>query len=685
MSFFFKFAEYYSIMFRFFYFILFLLLFACKDNKQPEQEILQTIEKLQEESRTITDTNQLKKILDKGIILSKKINTDSTRINYKRKITCEYFNHKLLKPFYFHTKNNLVTATKINDSVYIAKLFLDLGDYHQLTYQIDSAYYYYRKALPFYSKVNKHQILTNYEIARLYTKENLNLESEVLIYQNLKNALEFKDPEIIQNFYILQGINYYETEQYDMALETFHTGFPYIDKIEVELIKNIKITYYSQFYLRIGMVYHKKKNYEQAKKYYNLALETLKKDGDKFIKGCALIYIEELNILQNKPINLNKCIKALELSTQDNIQDNIVKANHLFAKYYFINNNKNKALQYIEKSLQLAKELRLNYILYDIYTTLSMYDIKNKEKWLLNMLEIKELISQNERNTKNKFAKINYDTENVHQKALKLEKKVTNYGYIILIILLVAIIIFMVYRFISNNKIKKLDKLQKKANIEVYELLVEQHDLVEKVKYNEKSRISKELHDGIASELYGVRLGAEMDFIKNIEYRENLKKISENLRTLEKNVRNISHDLVNFSLSSNKLIEIIKDLVIKHEYYDNYKINFTFNEEFYEVILPNHLKINLYRIIQESITNIDKYSKAKNVIITIELKGKSLYLMIKDDGIGFNNKKNKIGIGLKNMNDRVNESKGRIRIASKINRGTIIQCVFDLSSLDFNN
>lgn len=671
-------------MFRIFFAFLFIFAISCSEKNTTDRALIEKIENLQLDSRNISDTSEIKKILELGILLSEKLKIDTISIHYKRKISCEYFNHRLLKSFYFHTKDNLYNSIKINDSVNIAKLYLDLGDYHQITYQIDSAYYYYRKALPYYSKVNKYQILTKYELARLLCKENLNLESEVLIYQNLQNALNLGDPEIIQNFYIIQGINYYETEQYNKALQTFYDGFPYIEKIPVEFYK-IKNDYKAQFYLRIGMVYQKTKKYQKAKKYYDLSLKTLKIDGNKLIKGFALIFTEELNFLQNKPINLYKCYEALQISEDNNIQENIVNANHLLAKYFFKNNNNSKALYYSNEAIKLGKEIRLNYNLFEIYKTLSENNIENKEKWLLNMLEIKELISQNERNTKNKFAKINYDTENVHQKALTLEKKVSNYGYITLLIVLLAVLIFMIYRFISNNKIKKLDKLQKKANIEVYELLVEQHDLIEKAKNNEKSRISKELHDGIASELYGVRLGAEMDFIKNIEYRENLKKISENLRTLEKNVRNISHDLVNFSLSSNKLIEIIKDLVIKHEYYDNYKINFTFNEEFYEVILPNHLKINLYRIIQESITNIDKYSKAKNVIITIELKGKSLYLMIKDDGIGFNNKKNKIGIGLKNMNDRVNESKGRIRIASKINRGTIIQCVFDLSSLDLNN
>jgi two-component system NarL family sensor kinase len=666
-------------MFRIFCLMVFMLCLNCNQNNQPQVNLLEEIKDLQKQARTIKDSTKLKTILEKGIILSEKIKNDTTRINYKRKITCEYYNHNLYKPYLKYSKENLNEALKVKDSNFTAKLYLDVGDYHQNVYQIDSAYFYYRKALPYYTSINKHQILTNYEIARLLCKENLNLESEVIIFQNLQNAIKLNDPETIQNFYIVQGINYYETQQYDLALENFYLGFDYIDKIEVEFINNIKSTYKSQFYLRIGMVYHKKKDYKQARKYYQLSLETLSKDGNKLIFGYAVLYNEEINLIENKPIDIKKCQQVLQISNENNIQENIINSKHLLAKIAFKKNDKSTAFKYLNEAIKLAKELRLNYILLEIYKTLSENNPENKVNWLYKILQIKEDIRLHERLTKNKFAKINYETENVYQKALTLEKKIYNSYLIFTIFILIAIIIFIISKTKTNNKIKKLDKLQKLANLEVYNLLIEQLDLVEKGKKFEKSRISRELHDGIASELYGVRLSAEMDFMKNVDYKENLKNVSDNLKKLEKNVRNLSHELVNFSITPNQLINLIEDLILKHKYYGTYEISIDFNEAFYNAFLPNHLKINLFRIIQETLTNIDKYAKAKNIKITIDLKENYLYLYIKDDGIGFNTLKIKNGIGVKNMKERAEESFGKYRLISKISKGTLTQCVFDLN------
>lgn len=669
-------------MFRIYFFIVLMFWIGCKQNNKSDVILLKKIEDLQNQSRKISDTLQIKSILEKGISLSNQIKNDTLKISYKRKITCEYYNHNLFKNYFLYSNENLKDAIKVNDSVNIAKLYYDIGDYYQNVYQIDSAYYYYRKALPYYKTVNRDQILTNYELARLLCKENLNLESEVIIFQNLRHAINYGDPEIIQNFYTIQGINYFETQQYDEALETFSKGFFYIDKIEKELINNIKEDYKAQFYFKIGNVYLKKKNYPLASKNFQLSLKTLGKYGNQLILGYTLLKIEELNIIQNKPININNCLKVLEISETNNIQENIVNAKHLLAKIAFKNNDTTTAFKYMNEAASLSKELRLNLIILELYKTLSKNDLKNKLKWLEKIIDLKDEILKQERLTKNKFAKINYDTENVIQKAKKLEKKI-NYVFLFLgFLVLVTLLIFYLNKRKTSLKIKKLDNLQKKANLEVYDLLVEQLDLVEKGKNIEKSRISKELHDGIASDLYSLRLSAEMDFIKNVNYKDNLIKISENLKNLEKNVRNLSHDLVNFSLSPNKLIQLIEDLVSKHQYNNSYRIFLKFNEAFYNVIIPNHLKINLYRIIQESLTNIDKYAQAKNVKVFIELKEKNLFLTIKDDGTGFNTLKIKNGIGLKNMNERTKESFGIFRVFSKPFKGTTIQCLFELKELN---
>jgi signal transduction histidine kinase len=88
--------------------------------------------------------------------------------------------------------------------------------------------------------------------------------------------------------------------------------------------------------------------------------------------------------------------------------------------------------------------------------------------------------------------------------------------------------------------------------------------------------------------------------------------------------------------------------------------------------ISNAIKINLYRIIQESLQNINKYANANAIHVEFKREIDNLFLEIRDDGIGFNVNRAKKGIGLQNMLSRINECEGTFEIKSKKGEGTII-------------
>ncbi len=87
-------------------------------------------------------------------------------------------------------------------------------------------------------------------------------------------------------------------------------------------------------------------------------------------------------------------------------------------------------------------------------------------------------------------------------------------------------------------------------------------------------------------------------------------------------------------------------------------------------MVSNNTKINIYRIIQESMQNIYKHAHAKNIKIRISLEKNLICLDIIDDGDGFDTSKSKKGIGLKNMVSRVENLKGQITFTSQSGSGT---------------
>ena len=118
----------------------------------------------------------------------------------------------------------------------------------------------------------------------------------------------------------------------------------------------------------------------------------------------------------------------------------------------------------------------------------------------------------------------------------------------------------------------------------------------------------------------------------------------------------------------------LEDLCYNYES-SNFKIDFTTNIKEGEL---EEIKINIYRIVQEALNNIQKHAKAKNVSVQFYIKKNVIWLSVEDDGIGFDLEKVKTETGknnshgLLNMIDRVKSMGGSIDIDSNSKFGTNI-------------
>ena len=245
--------------------------------------------------------------------------------------------------------------------------------------------------------------------------------------------------------------------------------------------------------------------------------------------------------------------------------------------------------------------------------------------------------------------------------------------YGIIATILLGSIGYLYYRQRVKNKEFFLIQEQQKANEEVYNLLITQQNRISDARNEEKNRISRELHDGIQSKLTGIRLN--LSILKRRSDPETIKKVFpyiEGLKDVENEVREISHDLRAENMSQETFVSLIKDLVKVQNANQSYKVFLKINNNIDWDFYPNITKVNLYRIIQESLQNILKYAQCKKVKILLDLLNENLVLSISDDGVGFKQQKFKKGIGIINMEERVKMLGGEFIIFSKINEGTII-------------
>ncbi len=196
-----------------------------------------------------------------------------------------------------------------------------------------------------------------------------------------------------------------------------------------------------------------------------------------------------------------------------------------------------------------------------------------------------------------------------------------------------------------------------------------------RVQEDERKRISRDLHDVIGQRLTAVSLNLEA--VKSGSFTD--KELGKKIEDSSNLVQNTIKDVQEFSFSLRPMI--LDDLGLTPAmqiFAKNYSIRTGIKvdikgEKFLDGI-DSDIKIVLYRVFQEGLTNVAKHAKAKNIYIsfTTELNGIKMFII--DDGIGMKKsrkrKGKKEGLGLLSMEERLNIIGGSIDINFNYKKGT---------------
>lgn len=235
--------------------------------------------------------------------------------------------------------------------------------------------------------------------------------------------------------------------------------------------------------------------------------------------------------------------------------------------------------------------------------------------------------------------------------------------------------------------------LLKNQNDEDEGLILVGHDLTEKIAYEERIeqnrkeslialneaqeeeriRIAIDLHDGLGQMLTAISYSLQELKIRDKGESQNILNIQNQIDNAIKEAKNLAHNLIPIVLKDFGLIAAIENLIMKAN--DTYDTKFLFNFYDYEGRIDVKLEKALYRICQESITNIIKHANAKNANVQLFRADETIVLVIDDDGMGFNmktyemNEKSR-GIGLISIRERTLAFDGTFTIDSQTGNGT---------------
>lgn len=194
----------------------------------------------------------------------------------------------------------------------------------------------------------------------------------------------------------------------------------------------------------------------------------------------------------------------------------------------------------------------------------------------------------------------------------------------------------------------------------------------------DRKKISREIHDGIAQTMSNVIIKAEVcnrladvDIVKTKNELNNLKILT---REALQDVRRIIYDLRPMSLDDLGIIPTLERHIKKISTENNIIITFNIKGNIRK--LQSFIDVALFRITQEALNNVIKHANAKRVEINLIFSDKYIELFIKDDGKGFDyenintNINSDSGYGISGMKERINLLGGDFKIKSQTNEGT---------------
>lgn len=582
--------------------------------------------------------------------------------------------YSLYKPEEQKISNNLMLkrAIEAKDTINIAKAYNLIGKYKNDVGENDSSFYYYTKAEKLFLKINDNNHLSQNYINKAFIQLTIN-DYAGCEYSAIKSLMFMKKNEDFRSEYDalnLVGISSNELKDYDNAIIYHNKALNVIQSNEEKDKNNLRENSLNN----IGVVYQNMNNHQVAKKYFVKALQ----NKNLYKNSPELLAILFDNLAYSKfklfdSVSLpNLFLKSLKIRDSLKLNSGVIVNKIHLSEYYFSKKDNKTSEKYAFEALKLAKSTKFSGDILAALQQISIVDTIKSASYSKEYIKINDSIQLEERKAKDKFARIAFETDEIIQQKDKLTEQNRTLLYFFIGTLFLGILLFVIRTQRAKNRELLLKQQQQKINEEIYNLMISQQATIEENRVKEKKRIAQELHDGVLGRLFGARLNLdslnrfndEDSIISRFNYLTELKNI-------EQDIREISHDLNREKyVLINNFVAIVSNLLEEQANSFDPDLSSSLDETIQWDKVSNAVKINLYRILQESLQNINKYANAKHIAVELKKDEEYIFLKIKDDGIGFDINTKKKGIGLQNMQSRVDECEGKFEIKSKKGKGT---------------
>jgi signal transduction histidine kinase len=586
-------------------------------------------------------------LLKKAVFLANKSNFDSLIKETNIKLGVESFYNKSLEDLKFASKNINNLYVKTQDSSLLAKKLHFKALENKVLLNIDSAYYYYYQSINISKKTKDSLAIARRLLSVAFLQKDAKdyLGAEISFIEALKYLEPIKSNLYLERVYNGLGIISEEISQPKEALKYYNKSLEF-NKLNINSIGFLYIIN------NLGLLFQNKNEHQKAISYFKKGLSQ-DKIKEKYPAQYALL-LENLAysnyMLDEKTNTLNQYQEVLKIRKKRNNYSDASITQINISNYYKDLDQIEKAKFHANQALKYAKQTHNNKKWLEALENLSYLTVgEQSKKYLLEYIDLNDSLFQKERFLKNQFAKIRYETDKKEKEntVLKTEniyqKQQKTIGWLAAASGMLLFGVSILFFFFRRKKLlyqAQLERIQAREH--------------------ERQQIAKSLHDEVAGDLRLLHQKLE---------KSNLLEEAKKLDAVKENVRNLSHQLSSVSFGKVSFKDQIINLV--SDYFElDFRITVAGLQENEWQTVNDAIKRLLYLSTRESIQNSKKYAQASKISIDFIVHKKYVHLNIVDNGIGFDTNISKKGIGLQNLQERVEELNGTLNIDSEVGKGT---------------
>lgn len=451
-----------------------------------------------------------------------------------------------------------------------------------------------------------------------------------------------------------------------------------------------------------GMIYADINERDSAKYYLSKAAQLLEQYKYKYdmqdLEYTNMVYLADLWLKEKLVDSAWPCIQKIQRIHVPIVPLYKNKAFWVMGKYYMQSGNYKKAQYYLQMSLDSAQTIHIGNDLANIHNSLSDLYTKSgkyrealyhKDQYILlkDSLENNQ-IANNVHQLEVRYRTAEKDKELINQK-LQISQQQSDMREKNLWITIIASVTFLL-TILSAILYKKRqsDKRLQQNEIQILQqqqIAMHQGQEIERLKAmmkgeeRERSRLARELHDGIGGMLTAIKMNLSATRKKHPELSQfsSLKEIMHMLEDTGTEVRKTAHNLMPDVLVKHRLPEAL--MIYCENIHEQLPTELQFHGHLTD--LDKAIELLLYRMIQELLQNILKHASATYAAVQLMMHEGKLSLTVEDNGTGFDPQQEHGGFGLQNLKYRVAALQGNISITSSKGRSTTIHIEFELEKL----